>query len=98
MNTDLIRNKIKGMMQGATQVYINYSSIKLISIQLPLLEEQQKIRGFLEVLSGITTKQLHKIDQLKERKRRFTENVYLICRCNIVFIICLFQMFHHHIA
>ncbi|MBJ6200305.1 restriction endonuclease subunit S, partial [Staphylococcus aureus] len=56
MNTDLIRNKIKGMMQGATQVYINYSSIKLISIQLPLLEEQQKIRGFLEVLSGITTK------------------------------------------
>ncbi|HDH6156282.1 TPA: restriction endonuclease subunit S, partial [Staphylococcus aureus] len=57
MNTDLIRNKIKGMMQGATQVYINYSSIKLISIQLPLLEEQQKIRGFLEVLSGITTEQ-----------------------------------------
>ena len=77
MNTDLIRNKIKGMMQGATQVYINYSSIKLISIQLPLLEEQQKIRGFLEVLSGITTKQLHKIDQLKERKKAFLQKMFI---------------------
>ncbi|MEW7763484.1 restriction endonuclease subunit S [Staphylococcus aureus] len=77
MNTDLIRNKIKGMMQGATQVYINYSSIKLISIQLPLLEEQQKIRGFLEVLSGITTEQLHKIDQLKERKKAFLQKMFI---------------------
>ena len=77
MNTDLIRNKIKAMMQGATQVYINYSSIKLISIQLPLLEEQQKIRGFLEVLSGITTEQLHKIDQLKERKKAFLQKMFI---------------------
>ncbi|WP_113580789.1 restriction endonuclease subunit S [Staphylococcus aureus] len=77
MNTDLIRNKIKGMMQGATQVYINYSSIKLISIQLPLLEEQQKIRGFLEVFSGITTEQLHKIDQLKERKKAFLQKMFI---------------------
>ncbi|HHO0510752.1 TPA: restriction endonuclease subunit S [Staphylococcus aureus] len=77
MNTDLIRNKIKGMMQGATQVYLNYSSIKLISIQLPLLEEQQKIRGFLEVLSGITTEQLHKIDQLKERKKAFLQKMFI---------------------
>ncbi|WP_323712957.1 restriction endonuclease subunit S [Staphylococcus aureus] len=77
MNTDLIRNKIKGMMQGATQVYINYSSIKLISIQLPLLEEQQEIRGFLEVLSGITTEQLHKIDQLKERKKAFLQKMFI---------------------
>ncbi|HGO3740534.1 TPA: restriction endonuclease subunit S [Staphylococcus aureus] len=77
MNTDLIRNKIKGMMQGATQVYINYSSIKLISIQLPLLEEQQKIRGFLEVLSGITTEQLHKIDQLKEREKAFLQKMFI---------------------
>ncbi|UVI82722.1 restriction endonuclease subunit S [Staphylococcus aureus] len=77
MNTDLIRNKIKGMMQGATQVYINYSSIKLISIQLPLLEEQQKIRGFLEVLSGITTEQLHKVDQLKERKKAFLQKMFI---------------------
>ncbi|HDI2956790.1 TPA: restriction endonuclease subunit S [Staphylococcus aureus] len=77
MNTDLIRNKMKGMMQGATQVYINYSSIKLISIQLPLLEEQQKIRGFLEVLSGITTEQLHKIDQLKERKKAFLQKMFI---------------------
>ncbi|HCY0519005.1 TPA: restriction endonuclease subunit S, partial [Staphylococcus aureus] len=65
------------MMQGATQVYINYSSIKLISIQLPLLEEQQKIRGFLEVLSGITTEQLHKIDQLKERKKAFLQKMFI---------------------
>ncbi|HCX9351746.1 TPA: restriction endonuclease subunit S, partial [Staphylococcus aureus] len=62
---------------GATQVYINYSSIKLISIQLPLLEEQQKIRGFLEVLSGITTEQLHKIDQLKERKKAFLQKMFI---------------------
>ncbi|HGZ9458659.1 TPA: restriction endonuclease subunit S, partial [Staphylococcus aureus] len=59
------------------QVYINYSSIKLISIQLPLLEEQQKIRGFLEVLSGITTEQLHKIDQLKERKKAFLQKMFI---------------------
>ncbi|HHC9966559.1 TPA: restriction endonuclease subunit S [Staphylococcus aureus] len=56
---------------------MNYSSIKLISIQLPLLEEQQKIRGFLEVLSGITTEQLHKIDQLKERKKAFLQKMFI---------------------
>src|SRR5699024_1076074 len=40
MNSEQFRKKIKQMMQGATQVYINYNSIKDLRIYLPILEEQ----------------------------------------------------------
>ncbi|ANQ65746.1 restriction endonuclease subunit S [Staphylococcus equorum] len=60
MNSEQFRKKIKQMMQGATQVYINYNSIKDLSIYLPILEEQNKIENFLGDIFNII-----KINQIK---------------------------------
>lgn len=77
MNTDIVRNKIKSMMQGATQVYINYSSIKNISLQIPSFEEQIKIREFLEVLLHSITKQDNKVKLLKQRKQGLLQKMFV---------------------
>ncbi|MGI3316456.1 restriction endonuclease subunit S [Staphylococcus chromogenes] len=77
MNTDIVRNKIKSMMQGATQVYINYSSIKNISLQIPSFEEQIKIREFLEILLHSITKQDNKVKLLKQRKQGLLQKMFV---------------------
>lgn len=77
MNTDIVRNKIKSMMQGATQVYINYSSIKNISLQIPSFEEQIKIREFLEILLHLITEQDNKVKLLKQRKQGLLQKMFV---------------------
>lgn len=77
MNTDIVRNKIKSMMQGATQVYINHSSIKNISLQIPSFEEQIKIREFLEILLHLITEQDNKVKLLKQRKQGLLQKMFV---------------------
>lgn len=77
MNTDTVRNKIKSMMQGATQVYINYSSIKNISLQIPSFAEQIKIRVFLEMLLNLITEQDNKVNLLKQRKKGLLQKMFV---------------------
>lgn len=77
MNTDTVRNKIKSMMQGATQVYINYSSIKNISLQIPSFTEQIKIRVFLEMLLNLITEQDNKVNLLKQRKKGLLQKMFV---------------------
>ncbi|MBF7020982.1 restriction endonuclease subunit S [Staphylococcus kloosii] len=77
MNSDLFRNKIKRMMQGATQVYINYNSIKTLNIYLPIPEEQDKIENFLTDIFNIIKNQAYKVELLKERKNGFLQKMFV---------------------
>lgn len=77
MNSEQFRKKIKQMMQGATQVYINYNSIKDLSIYLPILEEQNKIENFLGDIFYIIKNQSDKVELLKRRKKGFLQKMFV---------------------
>ena len=77
MNSEQFRKKIKQMMQGATQVYINYNSIKDLSIYLPILEEQNKISNFFTKFDERIENQNQKIDGLKKRKKGFLQKMFV---------------------
>lgn len=77
MNSEQVRNKIKRMMQGATQVYINYNSIKDLNIYLPVLEEQNKIENFLRDIFKLIKNQSDKVELLKERKKGFLQKMFV---------------------
>lgn len=64
-------------MQGATQVYINYNSIKDLSIYLPILEEQNKIENFLGDIFNIIKNQSDKVELLKRRKKGFLQKMFV---------------------
>ncbi len=77
MNSEQFRKKIKQMMQGATQVYINYNSIKDLRIYLPILEEQNKIENFLGDIFNIIKNQSDKVELLKRRKKGFLQKMFV---------------------
>ena len=55
------REKVKRIIQGGTQIYVNYSAVENLSIELPDIEEQQKIGDFFKHLDELIT--------LHQRKR-----------------------------
>ena len=66
-----IRKSIKKMVQGGTQIYINYSSIEKIDILVPkTIEEEQKIGNFL-----------FKVDQLIELENKKLQNFQQLKKC-----------------
>lgn len=77
MNSEQFRKKIKQMMQGATQVYINYNSVKDLRIYLPILEEQNKIENFLGDIFNIIKNQSDKVELLKRRKKGFLQKMFI---------------------
>src|SRR5699024_2381200 len=77
MNSEQFRKKIKQMKQRATQVYINYNSMKDLSIYLPILEEQNKIENFLGDIFNIIKNQSDKVELLKRRKKGFLQKMFV---------------------
>ncbi|HFU9554734.1 TPA: restriction endonuclease subunit S, partial [Streptococcus agalactiae] len=46
------REKVKRIVQGGTQIYVNYSAVSNLSLELPKIEEQQKIGSFFKQLDN----------------------------------------------
>ncbi|MEQ7222100.1 restriction endonuclease subunit S, partial [Vagococcus fluvialis] len=44
------REKVRKIVQGGTQIYVNYSAVENLSLEIPSLEEQQKIGAFFKSL------------------------------------------------
>ena len=47
------RNKVKRIVQGGTQIYVNYSSVEKLTVPLPNMKEQQKIGSFFNQLDSL---------------------------------------------
>ena len=60
------REKVKRIIQGGTQIYVNYSAVENLSIELPDIEEQQKIGDFFKHLDELIT--------LHQRRRKISNN------------------------
>ncbi|MFK5290813.1 restriction endonuclease subunit S [Lactococcus lactis] len=61
------REKVKRIVQGGTQIYVNYPAVSNLNLELPKIEEQQKIGSFFKQLDDTIALHQRKLDLLKER-------------------------------
>lgn len=71
------RNNIIQNAQGGTQIYINFSTIENFIINLPCLEEQQKIADFLSAIDTKIEKISDELENLKEFKKGLLQQMFV---------------------
>lgn len=72
-----IRKSIKKIVQGGTQIYVNYSSIEKINAIVPkTMEEQRKIGDFFSKLDKLLDLQQQKIDKLELLKKALLQKLF----------------------
>lgn len=70
------REKIKRIVQGGTQIYVNYSAVENLSLKLPNIEEQKIIGLLFKQLDHLITVNQRKVDLLKELKKGFLQKMF----------------------
>lgn len=71
------RNNIIQNAQGGTQIYINFSTIENFIIELPCLEEQQKIANFLSSIDDKIDNLAAELENLKEFKKGLLQQMFI---------------------
>ena len=71
------REKVKRIVQGGTQIYVNYSTVSNLNLELPKIEEQQKIGSFFKQLDDTIALHQRKLDLLKEQKKGFLQKMFI---------------------
>ncbi|EHU9665952.1 restriction endonuclease subunit S [Enterococcus faecalis] len=69
------REKVKRIVQGGTQIYVNYPAVSNLNLELPKIEEQKKIGSFFKQLDDTIALHQHKLDLLKEQKKGFLQKM-----------------------
>ncbi|GAA3191454.1 restriction endonuclease subunit S [Lentilactobacillus kefiri] len=70
------REKVKRIIQGGTQIYVNYPAVADLSLELPNIEEQQKIGAFFQELDATITLHQRKLAKLKELKQGYLQKLF----------------------
>ncbi|WP_285007368.1 restriction endonuclease subunit S [Lactococcus garvieae] len=71
------REKVKRIVQGGTQIYVNYPAVSNLNLELPKIEEQQKIGSFFKQLDETIALHQRKLDLLKEQKKGFLQKMFV---------------------
>ncbi|TLQ12751.1 restriction endonuclease subunit S [Lactococcus raffinolactis] len=71
------REKVKRIVQGGTQIYVNYPAVSNLNLELPKIEEQQKIGSFFKQLDDTLALHQRKLDLLKEQKKGFLQKMFV---------------------
>ncbi|WP_416347018.1 restriction endonuclease subunit S [Enterococcus faecalis] len=71
------REKVKRIVQGGTQIYVNYPAVSNLNLELPKIEEQQKIGSFFKQLDDTIALHQCKLDLLKEQKKGFLQKMFV---------------------
>ena len=71
------REKVKRIVQGGTQIYVNYPAVSNLNLELPKIEEQQKIGSFFKQLDDTIALHQSKLDLLKEQKKGFLQKMFM---------------------
>lgn len=77
LNSDHFRNEIRAKAQGGTQIYINFSAIQKIKINLPTKQEQQKIADFLSSVDDKITALDKQINTVQEWKQGLMQQMFV---------------------
>lgn len=70
------REQVKKIVQGGTQIYVNYSSVEQLYLSLPTLAEQEAIGTFFSTLDQHITLHQRKLDKLKSVKQAYLSEMF----------------------
>ncbi|PNW61916.1 restriction endonuclease subunit S [Lactobacillus sp. ATCC 15578] len=70
------REKVKRIVQGGTQIYVNYPAVSNLNLELPKIEEQQKIGSFFKQLDDTIALHQRKLAKLKELKQGYLQKLF----------------------
>lgn len=70
------RNEIAKVAQGASVVHVYNEQLKKIKVNIPTLEEQEKIENFLTKVDKIIEKQEKKVSSLEKYKKGMMQKIF----------------------
>jgi putative type-I specificity determinant subunit len=70
------RDKVKKIVQGGTQIYVNYSSVKKLQLHIPNLIEQKQLGILFQTIDRLITLYQHKLDKLKNLKKSYLAELF----------------------
>ena len=70
------REKVKRIVQGGTQIYVNYPAVSNLNLELPKIEEQKKIGSFFKQLDDTIAFHQRKLDLLKQQKKGYLQKMF----------------------
>lgn len=73
----VFREQVKKIVQGGTQIYVNYSSVEQLSLSHPSLPEQEAIGTFFQTLDQEISQVEDKLASLKEMKKTFLRKLFV---------------------
>ncbi|CYW16950.1 restriction endonuclease subunit S [Streptococcus suis] len=73
----VFREQVKKIVQGGTQIYVNYSSVEQLYLSLPSLPEQEAIGTFFSTLDRHITLHQRKLEKLKNLKKALLNELFV---------------------
>ena len=70
------REKVRKIVQGGTQIYVNYPVVENLKLELPDLEEQKKIGTFFKYLDDTIDLHQRQMDNCKELKKTSMQKIF----------------------
>lgn len=70
------REKVKRIVQGGTQIYVNYPAVSNLTLEIPNIEEQQKIGTFFKQLDDALALHQRKLEKLKQLKQAYLQQLF----------------------
>ena len=71
------REKVKRIVQGGTQIYVNYPAVSNLNLELPSIDEQQQIGNFFKQLDDTIAANQHKLELLKDLKKGLSQQLFV---------------------
>lgn len=71
------REKVKKIVQGGTQIYVNYSAVENLTIMIPLKKEQEKIGNFFKQLDETIVLYEQKLETYQELKKAMLQKMFV---------------------
>ena len=70
------REKVKRIVQGGTQIYVNYPAVSNLNVEIPNIDEQQRIGSFFKQLDYLITLHQRKLEKLQELKKGYLQKMF----------------------
>ncbi|KAA1052284.1 restriction endonuclease subunit S [Lacticaseibacillus paracasei] len=73
----IFRNSVKKIVQGGTQIYVNFSAIALLPLKIPTLSEQKKIQDFFKILTHLIAATQSRLSSLESLKKSLLQDLFI---------------------
>ena len=70
------REKVRRIVQGGTQIYVNYPAVEKLTLELPSLEEQKKVGAFFKNLDHLITLHQRKLSDVQNLKAGLLQKMF----------------------